>query len=106
MHMSALSSDVCSSDLWRIILFGASSDRTTQPPQIRIGDQAWPVRLVHHARARRYRLVFDVARSELRLTLPRRGNSAKALRWAAGQQAWLLAQIGRASCRERVCQDV
>src|SRR3546814_11645473 len=68
MRIIYWSSDVCSSDL-----------------------------LVHHARARRYRLVFDVARSELRLTLPRRGNSAKALRWAAGQQDWLLAQLGKAA---------
>lgn len=77
-------------------MFGASSDRPADPPQIWIGDDAWPVRLVHHARAQRYRLVFDAARSELRLTLPRRGNSAKALKWAAAQQDWLAAQLDKA----------
>jgi len=55
------------------------------------------VRLVHHARARRYRLVFDAARAELRLTLPRRGSRDKALQWAAGQQEWLRAQLGKAA---------
>ncbi|WP_317152176.1 M48 family metallopeptidase [Sphingopyxis indica] len=76
-------------------MFGASSDRAAVP-EILIGEEAWPVRLVHHARARRYRLVFDAARAELRLTLPRRGNSAKALAWAAEQQDWLAAQLDKA----------
>lgn len=77
-------------------MFGASSDRMAAAPQILIGEEAWPVRLVPHARARRYRLVFDAARAELRLTLPRRGSRAKALQWAAGQQEWLRAQLGKA----------
>src|SRR3546814_3008898 len=81
---------------WRIILFGALSDRTAEPPQILIGEAAWPVRLVPHARERRHRLVLDAARDELRMTLPHRGNRAKALKWAAGQQDWLRAQLGKA----------
>ncbi len=66
-------------------------------PHIRIGDAAWPVRLVPHARARRYRLVFDAARAELRLTLPHRASRAKALQWAGEQQEWIAAQVGKAS---------
>jgi predicted metal-dependent hydrolase len=57
----------------------------------------WPVRLVVHARARRYRLVFDAPRGELRLTLPRRTNIARALRWASEQQDWLAEQVGKAA---------
>lgn len=66
-------------------------------PHIRIGDTPWPVRLVHHAQSRRYRLVFDAARGELRLTLPRRANAAKALKWASEQQDWLAEQVGKAA---------
>jgi len=86
-------------------LWNASSDRAAEAPQIRIGDEVWPVRLVHHARARRYRLVLDAARAELRLTLPRRGNSAKALRWASEQQDWLAEQVGKAAAPVTVGPD-
>jgi len=54
------------------------------------------VRLVHHAQSRRYKLIFDGARGELRLTLPRRANAARALKWASEQQDWLVAQVGKA----------
>lgn len=55
------------------------------------------MRVVPHAQARRYRLVFDAARAELRLTLPRRASTAKALRWANEQQDWLVQQVGKAA---------
>lgn len=77
-------------------LFKFSAPPATEAPLIFVGDEAWPVRLVHHARSRRYRLVFDAARAELRLTLPRRGSAAKALRWASEQQDWLAEQVGKA----------
>lgn len=50
------------------------------------------MRLVAHARSRRYRLVFDHVRGELRLTMPQRGSAAKALKWAASQQDWIAQQ--------------
>jgi hypothetical protein len=78
-------------------LSNASSElKATEGPHIRVGETLWPVRLVHHAQSRRYRLVFDAARAELRLTLPRRGSAAKALRWASEQQEWLTQQVGKA----------
>ena len=77
-------------------LFRLSAPPAADPPQILVDGEAWPVRLVHHTRSRRYRLVFDAARAELRLTLPRRGNAAKALRWASEQQDWLAEQVGKA----------
>lgn len=82
----------------KIIWLNVSSDArfVADGPHIRIGDEAWPVRLVPHARARRYRLVFDAARAELRLTLPRRASSAKALQWAGEQRDWIAAQVGKA----------
>ncbi len=78
------------------VLFKFAAPPATEAPLIFVGDDAWPVRLVHHARSRRYRLVFDAARAELRLTLPRRGSAAKALRWASEQQDWLVEQVGKA----------
>lgn len=73
--------------------FNPDADR----PHIRVGDTAWPVRLVHHAQSRRYKLVFDGARGELRLTLPRRASAARALKWASEQQDWLNEQVCKAA---------
>lgn len=82
-------------------MFSASSDLAiggaADGAHIMVGGAAWPVRLVHHARARRYRLVFDAVRGELRLTLPRRASAARALRWAGEQQDWLVEQVGKAA---------
>jgi len=64
-------------------------------PHIWVGDTPWPVRLVPHAQSRRYRLVFDGARGELRLTLPRRASAARAIKWASEQQDWLAEQVGK-----------
>lgn len=75
----------------------ASSDFAPEGPQIWVGDDAWPVRVVRHAQSRRYRLVFDAARGELRLTVPRRTNERSALKWASEQQAWLAEQVGKAA---------
>ena len=80
----------------RIILSNASFDPSEGRPHIRVGDEAWPVRVVRHAQSRRYRLVFDGARGELRLTVPRRANERAALTWAGEQQAWLAEQLGKA----------
>ena len=55
------------------------------------------MRVVRHAQSRRYRLVFDGARGELRLTVPRRTNERAALKWAGEQQAWLIEQVGKAA---------
>ncbi|MDZ3832136.1 MAG: YgjP-like metallopeptidase domain-containing protein [Sphingopyxis sp.] len=75
----------------------ASSDRGAADPQIRVGDTSWPVRLVPHAQSRRYRLVFDAARGEFRLTLPRRASAARALKWAGDQREWIAEQVGKAA---------
>ena len=80
----------------RIILSNAPFDPSADRPHIRVGDETWPVRLVRHAQSRRYRLVFDGARGELRLTVPRRASERAALKWAGEQQAWLAEQAGRA----------
>ncbi|WP_235303081.1 M48 family metallopeptidase [Sphingopyxis sp. MWB1] len=69
---------------------------------IRVGDISLPVRLVPHARARRYRLVFDNARGELRLTLPRRASRAGALNWAREQQGWIADQLAKSAAPIRV----
>lgn len=63
--------------------------------RIEAGGQDWPLRLVRHAAARRYRLVFDPVRGELRLTVPHRANAQKALAWARAQDDWIAAQTAR-----------
>ena len=73
----------------------AWSDPAGDGPHIRVGETLWPVRLVHHAQSRRYKLIFDGARGELRLTLPRRASVARALKWASEQQDWLSEQVGK-----------
>jgi hypothetical protein len=78
-------------------LSSASSDFAPEGPHIWVGGEAWPVRVVRHAQSRRYRLVFDGARGELRLTVPRRTNERAALKWASEQQAWLVEQVGKAA---------
>ena len=82
---------------WKITLSNALFDSHAQGPHIRVGDDAWPVRVVQHAQSRRYRLVFDAARGQLRLTVPRRTNVRAALKWASEQQAWLAEQVGKAA---------
>ncbi len=83
---------------WKITLSNASSDLArSEGPVIWVGDDAWPVRVVQHAQSRRYRLVFDAARGQLRLTVPRRTNVRAALKWAGEQQAWLAEQVGKAA---------
>ncbi|WP_428631483.1 M48 family metallopeptidase [Sphingopyxis sp.] len=72
-------------------------DSRAEAPHIWVGDDAWPVRVVQHAQSRRYRLVFDAARGQLRLTVPRRTNVRAALKWASEQQAWLAEQVGKAA---------
>lgn len=73
------------------------SNASSEAPFIRVGETVWPVRLVHHAQSRRYKLIFDGARGELRLTLPRRANAARALKWASEQQDWLNEQVGKSA---------
>ena len=62
---------------------------------IAVAGRDWPLRLVRHAAARRYRLVFDAARGELRLTLPRRASERQALAWAKEQHDWIAGQVAR-----------
>ena len=78
------------------------SNASSDGPHIRVGETLWPVRVVPHARARRYRLVFDGARGELRLTLPRRASAARALKWASEQQPWIAQQVDKAAMSVRV----
>lgn len=91
--------------LWKNIWSNALSDAASDPDvreNIRVGDTSLPVRLVPHARARRYRLVFDNTRGELRLTLPRRASRTGALNWAREQQGWIADQLAKSAAPIRV----
>jgi predicted metal-dependent hydrolase len=63
--------------------------------RIAAAGQEWPLRIVRHAAARRYRLVFDAVRGEVRLTIPRRAAEPQAVNWAREQAGWIAAQAGR-----------
>jgi predicted metal-dependent hydrolase len=76
---------------WNSILLNAKSDA----PRIAAAGQDWPLRIVRHAAARRYRLVFDAVRGEVRLTIPRRASERTAVAWAREQAGWLAAQAAR-----------
>lgn len=54
-----------------------------------------PLRVVRHARARRWKLAFDPVARGLRLTVPARGSEARAIAWARGQDAWVARQAAR-----------
>jgi predicted metal-dependent hydrolase len=71
------------------------SNAKSDAPTIAAAGRDWPLRLVRHAAARRYRLVFDAVRGELRLTLPRRASERQALAWAREQQGWIAGQVAR-----------
>ena len=45
----------------RITLSNALFDPAADGLHIRVGDAAWPVRVVRHAQSRRYRLIFEGA---------------------------------------------
>ncbi len=85
-------------DRWKITLLSGWFKPKTDiaPPVIQVGADIWPVRIIRHARSRRYRLVFDAVRGELRLTMPQRGHAGKALKWAGQQQEWILGQTAKA----------
>ena len=54
-----------------------------------------PLTLRVHPRARRLKLRFDERRGGLMLTVPPRTSRRAALAWAAGQEAWVVAQLSR-----------
>lgn len=68
------------------------SNAPSDLPLVVAGGRQWPLRLVRHAAARRYRLVFDAVRGELRLTVPRRASERQALAWAREQHLWIARQ--------------
>jgi predicted metal-dependent hydrolase len=71
------------------------SNAKSEALRVEVAGQHWPLRLVRHAAARRYRLVFDATRGELRLTIPRRASERQALAWAHDQQEWIAGQVAR-----------
>lgn len=60
------------------------------------GECALPVVVRRYARARGYRLRYDAARQELRLSMPLRGGVRPALDWVRSQQEWIARQVAAA----------
>tara|TARA_B110001454_G_scaffold214247_1_gene233738 strand:+ start:3216 stop:3902 length:687 start_codon:yes stop_codon:yes gene_type:complete len=63
---------------------------------VQVAGQALPIIVRRHAQAKGYKLRYDAARAELRLTMPARGRMRAALDWAASQKDWVLAQMDAA----------
>lgn len=61
-----------------------------------------PIIVRRHAQAKGYKLRYDAARCELRLTMPARGRLRAALDWAESQQGWILAQLDTAPALVRL----
>jgi predicted metal-dependent hydrolase len=64
--------------------------------QVVVDGATVPVRVRKIARARGYRLTMDVARGELRLSMPPRAAIRQALAWVQGQEGWIRTQIAAA----------
>jgi hypothetical protein len=80
-----------------------TTDRLPAPPashRLLVAGEEVPVTLVRHRRARRYvlRVWSD---GTLRLTVPRRGSIAGALRFASGQVTWIVRERERQRERAR-----
>lgn len=73
------------------------SNVRSEPLRIAAGGTIWPLRLVRHAAARRYRLIFDAVRGELRLTMPRRASERQATAWVQEQGEWIAAQAHKSA---------
>jgi hypothetical protein len=82
--------------LWNIISSTARSDPAGREDfAVTVAGRTLAVRVRRHAAARLLRLRYDVARGELRLTLPKRGRIAEARRWVDQQSGWIAAQLTR-----------
>ncbi|MDQ4421768.1 DUF45 domain-containing protein [Sphingobium sp. DEHP117] len=85
-----------------MISFRAKSEEASPPPVLRVAGRELPVIVLRNARAKGYRLRYDTARSELRLSIPARGRLRNALDWAATQEEWIGAQLEKAPALVRL----
>jgi len=67
----------------------------TLPDMIQVGERWLPLEFVPHARARRVALRLCPARRAVRLTMPPRTGTARAMAFAQSQQTWLEQQAAR-----------
>lgn len=58
-----------------------------------VGDRTLTVRVKRHHASRRYRLRYDAAKGELRLTMPPRQRIGPAYEWVQSQQHWVAKQV-------------
>lgn len=61
-----------------------------------VDGRAVPVLLVRNARSRGFRLRYDARSDALRLTMPVRGSTRAAMKWALAQEPWVRDQMARA----------
>src|SRR3546814_12168896 len=111
MRISDWSSDVCSSDLIAILsgLLGSDAKAyeyvAAQHPSGKSASGA-PILPNHLADARKNNLKAERASAVLKWPAAARVSGLSQARCEPSQCSRTLAQIGRASCRERVCQYV
>ena len=66
-----------------------------RPPSVELSGQMLPIELRRHPTARRLTLRLAPDGSAVRVTLPRWGRSAEAVRFAASRREWLEAQLAK-----------
>src|SRR3546814_7734249 len=97
MRISDWSSDVCSSDLFSALMHDA--------PVIESEGRSWPLDLRHIGRAAEKRIEDDMA-AAIRHALEEECGDLLAFLPGVAEIERTAEQIGRATCRERVCQYV
>lgn len=60
---------------------------------VTVGDRTLTVRVKRHHASRRYRLRYDAAKAELRLTMPPRQHIGPARDWVQSQRSWVATQM-------------
>ena len=74
-------------------LLGRSKPLVSEDFAVVVGDRTLTVRVKRHHASRRYRLRYDAAKAELRLTMPPRQRIGPARDWVQSQQMWVAKQV-------------
>lgn len=76
-----------------MLLPGQSKPLVGEDFAVTVGDRTLTVRVKRHHASRRYRLRYDAAKAELRLTMPPRQRIGPARDWVQSQQHWVAKQV-------------
>lgn len=90
-----------------MLSLGRSKPPASEDFAVTIGERTLTVRVKRHHASRRYRLRYDAAKAELRLTMPPRQRIGPARDWVQSQQPWVAKQMAaRPAGATRICPGV